>query len=311
MTLRKNLWQLKKRLTSRPDKAETPSQAHVLYHAVGDPDQHGGMQTNLHLVSQACFHAQLRTLKDQGYSFLSIDEAVALPPKPGQKVCTVTFDDGYRSVQEIAVPVLEELQIPATFYITTSLMEGQPLWRDKVRKVIDQGWEAEFLDTYAQQHGPMLKEGENFYRHSKAPGTPSKQVDEALDTFLAGKGITLASSALYLTPDELKESPLLTYGNHTHRHYTLASLSEQEQAEDIQAAENKLKSWGITPSRVFAAPFGNDGTYNEATFGVLKDLGYVGLASCGGKTVRNATFEKRFGLTLTNRFLAANEPALW
>ncbi|MEL6534036.1 MAG: polysaccharide deacetylase family protein [Bacteroidota bacterium] len=310
MSVRKQLWQLKKRLTSKPEKAEIPTHANVLYHAVGDPEQHAGMAANLHLVSQACFRAQLRMLRGQGYSFISIDEATVLPPKPGQKVCTITFDDGYRSVHEVAVPVLEELQIPATFYLTTTLLEGNVLWRDKVRTVIDSGWEGEFLDAYAAKHGPMLKEGEKFYRHSKAPGTPSKQVDEALDAFLQDKNITLSSS-LYITPEELKESDLLSYGNHTHRHYTLASLSPEEQAEEIQTAEKKLQAWGVTPSRVFAAPFGNDGTYNEATFGVLKDLGYVGLASCGGNMVRNATFEKRFGLTLTNRFLASNEPTLW
>jgi peptidoglycan/xylan/chitin deacetylase (PgdA/CDA1 family) len=40
----------------------------------------------------------------------------------------VTFDDGYRNVIENAVPILQELDIPATIFVTTGKLGQQPDW---------------------------------------------------------------------------------------------------------------------------------------------------------------------------------------
>src|SRR5690349_14080197 len=40
-------------------------------------------------------------------------EGAKLPPNP----IMITFDDGYRSCRDIALPILQELGVPATFFI--------------------------------------------------------------------------------------------------------------------------------------------------------------------------------------------------
>src|SRR4029434_7077628 len=51
-------------------------------------------------------------------------DAAALPPNP----LMVTFDDGYRSCHDVALPILRELGIPATFFIATSFVAQRRLY---------------------------------------------------------------------------------------------------------------------------------------------------------------------------------------
>ena len=49
----------------------------------------------------------------------------------------MTFDDGYRDNFEVAVPILYELKVPATFFISTRLVESPKVpWWDYVAYVI-------------------------------------------------------------------------------------------------------------------------------------------------------------------------------
>jgi peptidoglycan/xylan/chitin deacetylase (PgdA/CDA1 family) len=67
--------------------------------------------------------AQLRGLKDRGVRFVSVGEIVAMlragEPLPGRCVA-VTFDDIYENNFANAVPILSELEIPATFFVATA-----------------------------------------------------------------------------------------------------------------------------------------------------------------------------------------------
>jgi peptidoglycan/xylan/chitin deacetylase (PgdA/CDA1 family) len=40
----------------------------------------------------------------------------------------ITFDDGYRSCRDIALPILEDLGVPATFFIATAFASGGKLY---------------------------------------------------------------------------------------------------------------------------------------------------------------------------------------
>lgn len=68
------------------------------------------------------FSRQLEMLARRGYRGVRFSEAVRRPP--GRTVA-VTFDDGYRSVLQLGLPILDELGWPATIFVPTDFIDGQ------------------------------------------------------------------------------------------------------------------------------------------------------------------------------------------
>lgn len=71
-----------------------------------------------HVRSRERFHGHMSILLDRGYSVLTMDEFIAwlLRRCPIRSPAVLlTFDGGYRSQLDNALPVLETLEMPATF----------------------------------------------------------------------------------------------------------------------------------------------------------------------------------------------------
>jgi peptidoglycan/xylan/chitin deacetylase (PgdA/CDA1 family) len=83
-------------------------------------------------MDPAVFRQRMEYLVRQGYPVLTLDEAVErlragnLPAA----ATTITFDDGFHSIWKMAVPVLKELELPGTIYVTTYYcLKGNPVFR--------------------------------------------------------------------------------------------------------------------------------------------------------------------------------------
>jgi peptidoglycan/xylan/chitin deacetylase (PgdA/CDA1 family) len=69
---------------------------------------------------------QLSRLVRRGYRGARFDEAVSAPS--GGKTLAVTFDDAYRSVLELAHPVMEALELPGTVFAPTGYVDRRASW---------------------------------------------------------------------------------------------------------------------------------------------------------------------------------------
>lgn len=274
-------------------KKQPRSAYSLIYHAVDHPQDNPLVASNIHHVSPEHFHEQLSGIKKQGYRFLWMDEVVeALIHKNKLKhVIAITFDDGYASVINKALPVLQDLDIPATFYVNAALLEHKSFWRDKVRYLMAKEKVPAFLQ-YALNHDAAFQSihAGQFYRQSKNPALlNSKKLEQAIDAFLDREGESLQTwqQGLYLDEKMLKPGKHLQFGNHTANHYVLASLSKDEQAEEIQKGENFLKQYDLQVSNSFSVPFGGQGTYNADTIDLIADMGYKGCLLSSGNQVKN------------------------
>ena len=125
--------------------ADAPAELTVLsYHEVADePDA----LSPAYAVSPTNFLRQMDWLRNHGYRFVSVDDVLASRegrPLP-EKAVLVTFDDGYRSFERYAWPVLRMFHIPSVVSVVGSWLEakgtieydGKPRPRDAII-----GWDA-------------------------------------------------------------------------------------------------------------------------------------------------------------------------
>ncbi len=244
----------------------------LLYHATFDtvPTE---LSARLDNVSPAVLHEHLATLRHD-FTFVCVDELVEAQHRAG--LAAVTFDDGYRCVIEQALPVLADLQIPATIYINSKIFDGETGWRDKVRFLI----EHDLVEAFEiEMHGIDNPHGKTFYRYSKDFHNDSRCVETEIDRFLYRHSIEFdANHYQFDSVDWIVEHPLLRYGNHSHSHYVLASLTPDQQYDEIDRPRRWLTEHGIgSVSELFSMPFGGVDDFNEATVGILTELGYRGM----------------------------------
>jgi peptidoglycan/xylan/chitin deacetylase (PgdA/CDA1 family) len=100
-------------------RADHPGLRILFYHRVSDD------RDDL-AVTTARFRAQMEFLAAEGYSAYGVVEGFDLSSHnalPAKSV-VLSFDDGYRDVQENALPVIDEHGFSATVFVVTGALEG-------------------------------------------------------------------------------------------------------------------------------------------------------------------------------------------
>jgi glycosyltransferase involved in cell wall biosynthesis/peptidoglycan/xylan/chitin deacetylase (PgdA/CDA1 family) len=220
----------------------------------------------------------------------------------------ITFDDGYRSVIEQALPVFEALDVPFTIFVNTFAMSGETFWRHKVMYLINRGLETECERSFRKVR-PIS--GQSFSEALKHPENNTKAVMEEIDSFLESKGLRPELAEHFLSRrEELIAHRLIWYGNHSHQHHVMASLSDTEQLDEIQVTKRYLDGIpGIQLSRCFAIPFGRADQANGGTLAAVKESGYeVLLLNRGGV---NRAHASAMGVRVLERFSASDAPIAW
>jgi peptidoglycan/xylan/chitin deacetylase (PgdA/CDA1 family) len=168
----------------------------LCYHAVSE-----GWTVPLSVTPQR-LRQQLSWLLDAGYSATTFRDAVLDPPS--RRTLAVTFDDAFRSVIQLAFPVLSDLGVPATVFAPTSFIGSeQPMawpgiakWTtgESARELVPMSWEE--LGQLAA-HGWEI--GSHTHTHPVLPELPPEAAREELlhsrvecESRLAGRCDSLA-----------------------------------------------------------------------------------------------------------------------
>jgi peptidoglycan/xylan/chitin deacetylase (PgdA/CDA1 family) len=230
----------------------------------------------VHNITPEEMHKQLLWYK-RYFDFVDLDSFMK---RPSEGKVAITFDDAYESVFSEAVPLLLSLSLPSTIYINGSSLEGKAFWRDKIRFLMNRGLVGEFLRFREKEFpavGRLLKE-KSFYMDTKDPRINNAELDQALNAFLALRGIDQSELA-FLVKDKatLINHPLVTYGNHTFNHYVLSSLTDEQQEREIAANHELISGLKLRLSRIFSIPFGYERHFNAATLEIIRRYGYTGF----------------------------------
>ena len=109
--------------TAAFEPIETIQAPILIYHHIKDFEGSDAQADALYIVRPQNFEQQLTYLQDNGFTPLLLRDLPdyfsgkkVLPEKP----VFLTFDDGLRSQFEVAAPILERFDFPATFFVFTN-----------------------------------------------------------------------------------------------------------------------------------------------------------------------------------------------
>jgi peptidoglycan/xylan/chitin deacetylase (PgdA/CDA1 family) len=104
-----------------PDRRDTV----IVYHAIGSIPRNAREWNGF--VRPERFAAQMAYLAEHR-AVVDLDALFAHDPASGPSRVAITFDDGYRSVLDHAVPVLREHGFPAAFFVPTKWIGMRNVW---------------------------------------------------------------------------------------------------------------------------------------------------------------------------------------
>ena len=99
---------------------------------------------DLTTITERAFDDQMRFLKENGYRVITMDEFfdfLDFKKQIPKKSVLITIDDGWRSVYEIAFPILKKYRYPATFFIYTDFItqSSKTLDWDRLKEMTKNG----------------------------------------------------------------------------------------------------------------------------------------------------------------------------
>ncbi|MEO8752445.1 MAG: polysaccharide deacetylase family protein [Casimicrobiaceae bacterium] len=235
-------------------------------------------------VTAAEFEAQMAALRAH-FSPLPMLEALdrlatrSLPPRA---VC-VTFDDGYADNAEVALPILQRLQMSATFFIATGYVDGGRMWNDTVGEAVrawrapapDLGWGPIAMDTAAQKRAAIA------LILPRWKYLPAAEREARAKSLAHAAGLAPASS-LMLTSTQVRtlRAAGMEIGAHTVTHPILARLDDADATREIVDSGRYLSDLLREPVPLFAYPNGRPGAdYGPRDVAAVCAAGYRAAVS--------------------------------
>lgn len=219
----------------------------------------------------------------QNFDIISIAEAVSLinqsPKKSYGKYLVITFDDGYKDNYTQAFPILKKHNVPACFFIATSLIGNKKLpWWDRIAyNYKTNKFKSIKLSSWleAVKHkGDDKAFVRDILAATKISQDPIEKQLKEIEHLFPLKGELPTQE--FLSWDNLKEmiSHGMDVGAHSHNHEILANLSQDEMIFEL--THSKMLIEQNLPYQVssFSYPVGSQGTYNESVTKALVDCGY-------------------------------------
>lgn len=246
---------------------------------------------NLLCVSPVKFRQQMLYLKHH-YQIVRFEEDWSLLKKDA---VAITFDDGYRDNLENALPILEELEIPATVFISTGTMEqDRELWWDELENLLLEGkhfppvfllkdtefncrWKTETYDDRKNCYGGLHYLMKNYVDAEKRNDW-LQQLWNWRESKPEARKENLTVSAEDCK--RLAESKMISIGAHTISHPSLASLERENQETEIKTSIDILSQMLQREVTLFSYPFGvPEKDFSEDTMDICRRMGIHKAAS--------------------------------
>lgn len=216
--------------------------------------------------SAQSFAVQMRFLRSN-FNVLPLGEALdaLYQGRLPARAAAITFDDGYANNCTVALPVLREQGMVATFFVASGYLDGGRMWNDTVIEAV-RAWQSTIMDlsSVGLDVYPLNDMAERraalaaVLARLKYLGQARR--DELAAWLAEASGATLPND-LMMTSAQVRQlsEQGMEVGGHTVTHPILAAIDdEQVRAEVVQNREHLAALTGRQP-RLFAYPNGTPG----------------------------------------------------
>jgi peptidoglycan/xylan/chitin deacetylase (PgdA/CDA1 family) len=275
--------------------APVPNLSIVTYHHIDETRPDAPFDPEVADASPAQFRRQLESLV-RYCTPITIGELIravdgeALPPNP----VMVTFDDGYRTCHDVALPILKSVGVPATFFVSTSFVSERRLyWWERIAIIVARGTRDRARVPY-----PALRDLERRDPKLRAQlvamikNTPNLDIDRFLDELSTGFGVEWSrerearyADELIMSWDQVRalEAAGMDVESHGRRHRVLQTLDDRELTDELTGSKVELEAQLGRPIRAVAYPVGRSVARWDHIRAAIAAAGYkLGFSNASG-----------------------------
>ncbi|HEY3266055.1 MAG TPA: polysaccharide deacetylase family protein [Armatimonadota bacterium] len=237
-------------------------------------------------LQEAAFREQMHYLKAH-FDVLPLSDAVSRlrEGRISQPTAAITFDDGYQCVHDVCLPILSELGLPATVYLTTAPVgTDETIWFCRLIDGLSETsktrleWDGREWDLA----GPAAKSRACAELQAALKERSPAELERELAGILRALGVAVDRHAPPGSPFRLLDPPsiqamaaggLIAFGAHTHTHAILSRVPPEERRGEISRSVSEVERLAGRPCSTFAYPNGRSQDYDAPTMAALADLG--------------------------------------
>jgi peptidoglycan/xylan/chitin deacetylase (PgdA/CDA1 family) len=261
----------------------------LLYHGVTRTKSRGIENYSNKHIQENVFRKQMKYIKKH-CSLMSIDDVVEVksseenyPPR----AVVVSFDDGFRNNYTVAAPILDELDIPAVFYICSGMVNTNLMfWVDSIEDCINSTAKKNIkmrhdtvVDFDLSTPPAKIRAVEEIKKYCKdSEGFRKDEViEELIDKTGVKPDINHSENYYKLSWNELKlmsENSLFTIGGHSLYHDILSMLPRDQLNANIGISLHLIE-YHLRKTVHYSYPEGQQDHYNGDVIAVLKKYGVI------------------------------------
>ncbi len=257
-----------------------------LFHGVIEKSFNGIRNyTKKHILKEE-FENLLVNLKKKGEP-LSLDQVINFhnekTPLPDFSF-SITFDDGFENNYSIAKPILEKLSIPATFYISTNLVDKNLMtWIDQIEfcidtlgtRTFDLPWNSLPIKVFSKK--TKIDFLDDIRKNIKK--NPNKFVPKEIVRYIFNhcEMVLISSNDGPLDKKmnwnqvyNLHSHELFSVGGHSHNHVSLGLLKPNEMKKEIMRSIKFLKDKANIETQHYSYPEGQEIDFDRNVVQFLK-----------------------------------------
>ena len=253
----------------------------IVFHRIGDP-QGDPAKEFVPARGTRLFESELRHLK-RGYRLVKASQLLdaCQNRRRGQRIpLAITFDDDLPSHSAVALPILERVGVPATFFLCGASLDSPfAFWWERLQVALDQGTLEDVAPGLATAASTADCEGFGIiYRLLLAVEAMTPEERDQLSEHL-GRQIPLVPDTVCMGADDVRAIADAGHeiGFHTRRHEPLPTLADTLLSAAMTHGKRQLEEIAGRRMTAIAYPQGKaDSRTARAARSACYEFGYIG-----------------------------------